>query len=63
MVRRGIDTIEAFPQRPFTTAALAADACMSVRVLEECWRRHRDLRPMRYLVAGWRWPRSTGASA
>jgi AraC-like DNA-binding protein len=48
-VRRSIDTIEAFPQRPLTTAALAADAGVSVRVLEECWRRHRGVRPIRYL--------------
>ena len=48
-VRRGVDTIETFPQRPFTTAALAADASVSVPVLEECWRRHRGVRPVRYL--------------
>jgi AraC-like DNA-binding protein len=49
VVRRGVDTIEAFPQRPFTTTALAADASVSVPVLEECWRRHRGVRPLRYL--------------
>jgi AraC-like DNA-binding protein len=48
-VRHGVDTIEAFPHRPFTIAALAADASVNVRVLEECWQRHRDARPMRYL--------------
>jgi AraC-like DNA-binding protein len=48
-VRHGVDTIEAFPQRPFTMAALAGDADVSVPALEECWRRHRDARPMRYL--------------
>ena len=48
-VRRGVDTIEAFPQRPLTMAALAADAGMTVRVLQACWRRHRDVHPMRYL--------------
>jgi AraC-like DNA-binding protein len=48
-VRRGVDTIDAFPQRPFTMPALAADAGVNVRVLEECWRRHRDVQPMRYL--------------
>jgi AraC-like DNA-binding protein len=48
-VRRGVDTMEAFPHRPFTMAALAADASVSVRVLAACWQRHRDVRPMRYL--------------
>jgi AraC-like DNA-binding protein len=48
-VRRGVNTIEAFPQQPLTMAALAADAGVNVRVLEECWRRHRDVQPMRYL--------------
>ncbi len=48
-VRRGVDTIDAFPQRPLTMAALAADAGVNVRVLDECWRRHRDVQPMRYL--------------
>jgi AraC-like DNA-binding protein len=48
-VRRGVDTIEAFPQRPFTMAGLAADAGVSVPVLQECWQRHRGVRPMRYL--------------
>ncbi|MBV9648848.1 MAG: AraC family transcriptional regulator [Pseudonocardiales bacterium] len=48
-VRRGIDTIEAFPQRPLTTAGLAADAGMNVRVLQQCWRRYHDVTPMDYL--------------
>lgn len=48
-VRRSVDTIEAFPQRPFTMAGLAADAGVSVPVLAECWQRHRGVRPMRYL--------------
>jgi AraC-like DNA-binding protein len=48
-VRRGVDTIEAFPQRPLTTAGLAADAGVNVRVLQECWRRHRNAAPMGYL--------------
>jgi AraC-like DNA-binding protein len=48
-VCRGVDAIEAFPHRPFTMAALAADAGVNVGVLEECWRRHRGVRPMRYL--------------
>jgi AraC-like DNA-binding protein len=48
-VRRSVETIEAFPQRPLTMAALAADASVNIRVLDECWRRHRDVQPMRYL--------------
>src|SRR5947209_9351303 len=48
-VRRGVDTIEALPQWPLTTAGLAADAGMNVRVLQQCWRRHRDVTPMSYL--------------
>ena len=48
-VRRGVDTIEAFPRRPLTTAGLAADAGINVRVLQQCWRRHRDVTPMGYL--------------
>ncbi len=48
-VRRCVDTIEAFPQRPLTTAGLAADAGMNVRVLQQCWRRHHDMTPMGYL--------------
>jgi len=48
-VRRGIDTIEAFPLKPFTTAALATDASVTIPVLEECWRRHWGVRPMRYV--------------
>lgn len=48
-VRHGVDMMEAFPQRPFTMAALAAEAGVSVRALQECWSRHRDVRPMSYL--------------
>ncbi|MGH4023437.1 MAG: hypothetical protein ACRDRV_02515, partial [Pseudonocardiaceae bacterium] len=48
-VRRCVDTIQAFPQRPFTTAALAADTGVSVTVLEQCWQRHHSGRPLRYL--------------
>lgn len=48
-VRRGVDTIEASPQHPFTKPALAADAGVNVRVLDQCWRRHRDIKPMSYL--------------
>lgn len=48
-MRRGVDTIAAFPQRLLTMAALAADAGVNIRVLEECWRRHRDVQPMCYL--------------
>ena len=44
-VRRGVDVIEASPQQPFTMAALAADADVSVRAFEECWSRHRAPAP------------------
>ena len=49
MVRRGVDAIDASPQRPYTMATLAADAGVNVQVLGESWRRHRDVQPMRYL--------------
>jgi AraC-like DNA-binding protein len=48
-VRRGVDVIEASPQQPFTTAALAADADVSVQAFEECWSRHRGASAMSYL--------------
>ena len=48
-MRRGIDTIQAFPQRPWTMTGLAVDAGINVRVLQQCWRRHHDVTPMDYL--------------
>jgi transcriptional regulator GlxA family with amidase domain len=44
-VRRCVDYIEDHPERPLTPAVLAADAGLSVRALEGCWLRHRDVRP------------------
>jgi len=44
-VRRCVDYIEDHPERPLTLAGLAADAGLSVRALEGCWLRHRDVRP------------------
>jgi AraC-like DNA-binding protein len=44
-VRRWVDTIEAFPERPLTTAVLATDAGTSVRALEASWHRHLDSSP------------------
>ena len=44
-VRRCVEYIEDHPERPLTLAGLAADAGLSVRALEGCWLRHRDVRP------------------
>ncbi|WP_214367567.1 AraC family transcriptional regulator [Pseudonocardia sp. H11422] len=48
-VRRTMETIEAFPERPFTIADLAHDAGLSVRTLQESWLRHLGVRPGHYL--------------
>jgi AraC-like DNA-binding protein len=48
-VRRWVDTVEAFPERPLTTAVLATDAGTSVRTLEESWHRHLDSSAGTYL--------------
>ncbi|MHA6795477.1 AraC family transcriptional regulator [Pseudonocardia bannensis] len=48
-VRRTVDTIEAFPERPLTVADLARDAGLSVRALQESWLRHLGVRPGHYL--------------
>jgi transcriptional regulator GlxA family with amidase domain len=44
-VRECLDLIEAHPQRPLTSGTLAAHAGMSVRALDGCWRRDRDVLP------------------
>jgi AraC-like DNA-binding protein len=49
MVRRWVDIIEAFPERALTPTALAADAGTSVRVLDQSWMRHLEVRPTQFL--------------
>jgi transcriptional regulator GlxA family with amidase domain len=44
-VRECLDLIEAHPERPLTSGTLAAHADMSVRALDGCWRRERDVLP------------------
>ncbi|WP_324273201.1 hypothetical protein [Blastococcus brunescens] len=44
-VRECLDLIEAHPERLLTSGTLAAHADMSVRALEGCWRRERDVLP------------------
>lgn len=44
-VRRCVDFIEDHPERPLTLAGLAADAGLSIRALEGCWLRHREVHP------------------
>jgi AraC-like DNA-binding protein len=44
-VRECLELIEAHPERPLTSGTLAAHAGMSVRVLDGCWRRDRDVLP------------------
>ena len=48
-VRRCVEYIEDHPERPLTPAGLAADAGLSIRALEGCWLRHRDVRPGHYV--------------
>jgi AraC-like DNA-binding protein len=48
-VRRVRDAIESEPERPFTVADLAAIAGVSVRSLQDGFRRHLDATPMGYL--------------
>ncbi|GAA4592547.1 AraC-like DNA-binding protein [Actinoplanes octamycinicus] len=48
-IRRVLDTINAEPDRPFTVADLAREARMSVRSLQEGFRRHVGCTPMAYL--------------
>ncbi|GIF03144.1 AraC family transcriptional regulator [Actinoplanes siamensis] len=48
-IRRVLDAINDEPERPFTVAALAGIARMSVRSLQEGFRRHLGCTPMAYL--------------
>jgi AraC-like DNA-binding protein len=48
-IRRAIDAIHGEPERPFSVADLAAIAGMSVRSLQEGFRRHVGCTPMTYL--------------
>ncbi|WP_433369849.1 AraC family transcriptional regulator [Actinoplanes sp. CA-142083] len=48
-IRRVVDAIHDEPERPFTVADLAAIAGMSVRSLQEGFRRHIGCTPMAYL--------------
>jgi AraC-like DNA-binding protein len=48
-IRRAVDAIHQEPERPFTVADLAAVAGMSVRSLQEGFRRHVGYTPMAYL--------------
>jgi AraC-like DNA-binding protein len=48
-IRRVVDAIHDEPERPFTVAELAAIARMSVRSLQEGFRRHLGCAPMAYL--------------
>ena len=48
-VRRAVEVIEADPAQPLTTAGLAAVAGVSVRSLQEGFRRHVGMSPMAYL--------------
>ena len=48
-IRRALDLIHAEPERPLSVADLAATAGMSVRSLQEGFRRHVGCAPMMYL--------------
>ena len=48
-VRDAVDIIETSPQMPLTTATLAMQCHISVRTLQEGFRRHLDMSPMAYL--------------
>ena len=48
-VRIAVDLMEAEPERPLTISALAAEAHVSVRTLQESFRRHLGISPMAYL--------------
>jgi AraC-like DNA-binding protein len=48
-VRDAMDIIETSPQMPLTTATLARQCNISVRTLQEGFRRHLDMSPMAYL--------------
>jgi AraC-like DNA-binding protein len=44
-VRDCLDLVETHPELPLTSAGLAAHVGLSVRALQGCWRRHRDVQP------------------
>jgi transcriptional regulator GlxA family with amidase domain len=48
-IRRALEAIQDGPERPFTVADLAEIAGMSVRSLQEGFRRHVGMAPMAYL--------------
>ena len=48
-VRTAVDLMESEPGRPLTTSVLAAEAHVSVRTLQEGFRRHLGVSPMAYL--------------
>lgn len=48
-VKRAIELIESHPELPLTVNDLAREACVSVRSLQEGFRRHVGLPPMEYL--------------
>lgn len=48
-IRRVLDRIDADPEQPVTVSDLARIACLSVRALEDGFRRHVGTSPMRYL--------------
>lgn len=48
-VRRAVDLLEQRPHEPWTAAALAAEVHLSVRALQEGFRRDLDTTPMTYL--------------
>lgn len=48
-VRRAVELLEARPEHPWTTVGLAQEVHLSVRALQEGFRRHHDLPPMAYL--------------
>ncbi|MGF6885288.1 AraC-like DNA-binding protein [Nocardia sp. GAS34] len=50
VIRRCMDFLEAYPGEPLTVTRLAAEAGLSVRALEECWIRHREMPPIADVV-------------
>lgn len=44
-IRESVDLIESHRELPLTAGSLAARAGLSVRALQGCWRRHRDVLP------------------
>lgn len=48
-VRRAVELLEDMPEQPWTTVRLAQEVHLSIRALQEGFRRHYDLPPMAYL--------------